>query len=100
MIGNNGKKLGIEKLNNGQGFHYEDLWRVFRIMAEFVEGFETMNKIGRAVSIFGSARTDPEDQYYKLAKELAEELGETQICGDNRRRAWDYGGGQSWCIAG
>jgi uncharacterized protein (TIGR00730 family) len=57
-----------------QSYYYEDLWRVFRIMAEFVEGFETMGKIGRAVSIFGSARTSPQDKYYKMAEELASEL--------------------------
>jgi hypothetical protein len=48
-----------------------DGWRVFRIMAEFVEGFETMAKVGKAVSIFGSARTNPEDPYYKAAEETA-----------------------------
>jgi uncharacterized protein (TIGR00730 family) len=47
----------------------KDGWRVFRIMAEFVEGFETMAHVGRAVSIFGSARTKPEDPYYKAAEE-------------------------------
>jgi hypothetical protein len=57
-----------------QGSYNEDLWRVFRIMAEFVEGFETMGKIGRAVSIFGSARTDTDDKFYKMAEELAGEL--------------------------
>jgi uncharacterized protein (TIGR00730 family) len=53
---------------------FEDLWRVFRIMAEFVEGFETMGRIGKAVSIFGSARTLPDDLYYKLAEKLSVEL--------------------------
>lgn len=57
-----------------QSFYFEDLWRVFRIMAEFVEGFETMGKIGKAVSIFGSARTDPKDKYYKKTEELAQKL--------------------------
>lgn len=57
-----------------QSFYYEDLWRVFRIMAEFVEGFETMSKVGSAVSIFGSARTDPKDKYYKKTEELAKKL--------------------------
>jgi uncharacterized protein (TIGR00730 family) len=47
---------------------HKDGWRVFRIMAEFVEGFETMSGIGKAVSIFGSARTKPEDPYYKAAE--------------------------------
>ncbi len=46
----------------------EDPWRVFRIMAEFVEGFDEMSKVGDAVSIFGSARTKKSDKYYKLAE--------------------------------
>jgi uncharacterized protein (TIGR00730 family) len=45
-----------------------DLWRIFRIMAEFVEGFEEMANVGPAVSIFGSARTRPDDPYYKQAE--------------------------------
>jgi uncharacterized protein (TIGR00730 family) len=48
-------------------FANQDTWRIFRIMAEFVEAFETMSKIGKAVTIFGSARTKPSDPYYKLA---------------------------------
>jgi uncharacterized protein (TIGR00730 family) len=46
-------------------------WRIFRIMAEFVEGFEVMSKVGPAVSIFGSARTRPDDPMYKAAEETA-----------------------------
>src|SRR5216110_1694940 len=49
----------------------QDSWRIFRIMAEFVEGFETMARVGRAVTIFGSARTKPSDRYYKAAEETA-----------------------------
>src|SRR5262245_20824744 len=49
----------------------KDSWRIFRIMAEFVEGFEVMAPVGRAVSIFGSARTRPDDPYYKAAEETA-----------------------------
>ena len=49
----------------------EDPWRIFRIMAEFVEGFEVMAPVGHAVTIFGSARTKPEDPYYKAAEETA-----------------------------
>jgi hypothetical protein len=49
----------------------EETWRMFRIMAEFVEGFEELAAIGPAVSIYGSARTTPEDKYYKLAEETA-----------------------------
>lgn len=52
----------------------EDLWRVFRIMAEFVEGFETMGKIQPSIIIFGSARTRPEEFYYKLTEEVSTRL--------------------------
>lgn len=48
-----------------------DSWMLFKIMGEFVQGFETMAKIGPCVSIFGSARTDKENKYYKLAEEIA-----------------------------
>ncbi len=49
----------------------EETWRVFRIIAEFVEGFEELAAIGPAVSFFGSARAKPDDKYYKLAEETA-----------------------------
>ena len=49
----------------------QDAWRVFRIMGEFVEGFDTLAKLGPAVSIFGSARTKPNDRYYECAQETA-----------------------------
>jgi uncharacterized protein (TIGR00730 family) len=49
----------------------DDSWRIFRIMAEFVEGFEVLSAVGRAVSIFGSARTRPDDPYYQSAEETA-----------------------------
>jgi len=52
----------------------DESWRVFRIMSEFVDGIETLSKIPSAVTFFGSARTKPEDRYYKLARELASEL--------------------------
>ena len=48
-----------------------DSWQIFKVMSEFVEGFETMSRIGPCVSIFGSARTKPENQYYQLAEEVA-----------------------------
>src|SRR5438874_3572450 len=48
-----------------------DSWRIFRIMAEFVEGFEVMAPVGRAVSIFGSARSRPGDPFYQQAEETA-----------------------------
>jgi len=49
----------------------EEPWRVFRIMSEFVDGFEAMRYIGKAVSIFGSARTKNDHKYYDLAEEVA-----------------------------
>ena len=52
----------------------QDLWRIFRIMAEFTEGFEELASVGPAVSIFGSARSNPNDRYYKIAEQTASEL--------------------------
>jgi len=53
-----------------------DSWAIFKIMGEFVNGFEKMSKIGPCVSIFGSARTKPEHKYYKLAEEVAKKIVE------------------------
>jgi len=52
-------------------FTQGDTWRIFRIMSEFVDGFETMSRIGNAVSIFGSARTPVDHPDYKKARKLA-----------------------------
>lgn len=54
----------------------KDAWRVFRIVSEFVDGFETMLSIGPSVSIFGSARLPPSSPYYKLAVEVAEHIAQ------------------------
>lgn len=51
-----------------------DSWQIFKVMAEFVEGFEKMASIGPCVSIFGSARTKPDTKYYQLAEEIAFKL--------------------------
>lgn len=51
--------------------HSDDVWSIFKIMGEFVEGYDKLFKIGPCVSIFGSARTDPEDEYYGMASEAA-----------------------------
>jgi uncharacterized protein (TIGR00730 family) len=53
----------------------EETWRIFRIMAEFVEGFEELSTIGPAVSIFGSSRSKGKQPYYELAVETAREIG-------------------------
>ncbi len=52
----------------------EDSWRIFKIMAEFVEGYEKLSRIGPCVSIFGSARLTSDSTYYKLAEEVAFKL--------------------------
>ena len=57
----------------------KDLWRIFRIMSEFVEGFETLSELGPCVSIFGSSRTKPEDPYYKMGQAVGEELVEHEF---------------------
>ena len=51
-----------------------DSWKIFKIMSEFVEGFEKLSRIGPCVSIFGSARTQPDNKYYKLAEDVAYKL--------------------------
>ncbi|MBF90540.1 MAG: TIGR00730 family Rossman fold protein [Flavobacteriales bacterium] len=51
-----------------------DSWQIFKVMSEFVEGFEKMAKIGPCVSIFGSARTQADKEYYLLAEEIAYQL--------------------------
>ena len=62
------------KQKNWTEIKSENSWRIFKIMSEFVEGFETMDKLGPCVSIFGSARTKPENKYYKLAENIAFQL--------------------------
>lgn len=52
----------------------KDSWMVFKVMAEFVDGYEKMARIGPCVSIFGSARLKPETKYYNMAVEIAEKI--------------------------
>ena len=53
-----------------------DSWSIFKIMGEFVEGYEKLSAIGPCISIFGSARTKPDHKYYKLAEEISEAIVE------------------------
>ena len=53
-----------------------DSWAIFKIVGEFVNGFEKMSQIGPCVSVFGSARTKPEDPYYELAVEVSKKIAE------------------------
>jgi uncharacterized protein (TIGR00730 family) len=68
----------------GGDFTNQDPWRIFRIMAEFVDSFEEMSKIGPAITVFGSARTPPSDPWYQKAVEmgaLIAKLGYAAITG-------------------
>ena len=56
-----------------------DLWRIFRVMAEFVEGFDELAPVGPAVSIFGSARAEPDEPYYELARKTAYEIAKADF---------------------
>tara|TARA_B100001758_G_scaffold246065_1_gene260344 strand:- start:2160 stop:2846 length:687 start_codon:yes stop_codon:yes gene_type:complete len=66
--------MSNEEMKNWNNIKTNDSWAVFKIMSEFVEGFERLARIGPCVSIFGSARTSPENKYYKMAEELAFQL--------------------------
>jgi len=68
----------------GGDFTTQDPWRIFRIMAEFVDSFEEMSKIGPAITVFGSARTPPGDPWYDKAVEMGHviaQLGYAAITG-------------------
>ena len=65
--------------NQAQHFIKEDPWRIFRIMAEFVDSFETMSQVGPAVTVFGSARIKPSDPYYRAAVELGRTLAKNNF---------------------
>jgi len=67
--------LELIKAFNGKyiidDFQSGESWRLFKIMGEFVEGVDSLHNIGPAVSIFGSARTEPDHPYYKIAEKTA-----------------------------
>lgn len=67
----------MRKEKNNKGWNEiktNDSWALFKIMGEFVNGFEKMSAIGPCVSIFGSARTKPDNKYYKLAQDIAHKI--------------------------
>jgi uncharacterized protein (TIGR00730 family) len=68
------KMIGAEAAT--QAYSARESWRVFEIMAEFVEATERLNPISPAVSIFGSARTPPDDKYYLLTEQIARQLSD------------------------
>ena len=61
----------MTKMSSKDDFTAEEPWRIFRIMSEFVDGFETLSRIGPAISIFGSTRARRNDKYYHLAEKTA-----------------------------
>ena len=65
-----GREYQINEFQQGES------WRMFRIIGEFVEGFDRMSGVGPAVSIYGSARTVPDDELYKQTIDIARSLGE------------------------
>tara|TARA_B100001175_G_C19512516_1_gene644842 strand:- start:1318 stop:2034 length:717 start_codon:yes stop_codon:yes gene_type:complete len=67
-------KLFKNQSKNWSEIKANDSWALFKIMAEFVDGYETMSMIGPCVSIFGSARTPSDDPQYKLTIDIAEEI--------------------------
>jgi uncharacterized protein (TIGR00730 family) len=68
-------------MNNSSSLSFikEDPWRIFRIMAEFVDSFETLSQVGPGVTIFGSARTRPTDPYYEATVTLAKALAQHNL---------------------
>ena len=70
---NNRMPRNMKQWNTMKG---ENSWTLFKVISEFVDGFETLNRIGPCVSIFGSARTKPGSQYYEIATNIAKRLTE------------------------
>jgi len=66
-------------MSDGNSFIREDPWRIFRIMSEFVDSFQTMSQVGPAVTIFGSARAKPNDKNYRAAMEIAKGLAKHNL---------------------
>ncbi len=59
-----------------QNFTQSDTWRVLRIQSEFVHAFEVMSRVGRAIAVFGSARMEPSNLYYELARRVSKRLAQ------------------------
>jgi len=66
-------------MSDTNSFIREDPWRILRIMAEFVESFETLSQVRPAVTIFGSARTKPGDKFYHAAHDIAKGLAKHNL---------------------
>ncbi len=69
----------VALMSDGNTFIREDPWRIFRIMSEFVDSFQTMSQVGPAVTIFGSARTKPGHPCYHAAQNIAKGLAKHNL---------------------
>ncbi len=79
MSEKNGNNLRPKHHNMKKWSHQikgEDSWTMFKVVSEFVQGFETLNLVGPCVSVFGSARTKPDHPYYELAVRIGQRLTE------------------------
>lgn len=68
--------MGLKLQKDWSDIRSNDSWAIFKIMAEFVEGYEKMSKIGPSISVFGSARTKEGNKYYQTAVEISKLLAE------------------------
>ena len=84
----------MNNLTLSNGFIKEDPWRIFRIMAEFVDSFETLSKVGPGVTIFGSARTKPDGPLLPGRRRPRQAPGQEQTRGHHRRRPRHHGSRQ------
>ena len=72
----NGTTVAPRRMKQWTKMKGENAWTMFKVMAEFVDGFEILNNIGPCISIFGSARTKPDHPHYKKAIDIARRLTE------------------------
>lgn len=79
FAGASAQSAGKMSQNELQTWHHiqaRDMWRIFRIMSEFVDGFDKLARLGPCVSVFGSARTKPDHPYYELGEQVGQLLVE------------------------
>jgi len=69
----------LERMSDTTFVMREDPWRIFRIMAEFVDSFQTLSQVGPAVTIFGSARAKANDKYYRAATAIGKKLAKHNL---------------------
>lgn len=72
----NGLPVAKHQMKQWNKLKAENSWTMFKVISEFVDGFERLNKIGPCISIFGSARTKPDNPYYKKAVDISQALTE------------------------